>query len=197
MIIRKIIFALCVIGTLVFFSMDSRKKEDIIANGTLMYFEMAQRDPRSLMQGDYMRLNYRLTAETEGTNNHEIPADGYAVVSLDKNKVAWLVRVQDKREGLNDSEHVVHYYTERSRPRLGPSSYFFEEGKADCFSTARYAGMRVNKEGNLVLVGLYDWDFCHLVERDSASYAQWIAHHPVNPNPPARRRRGWFGGWFD
>ena len=38
-------------------------KESLKANGETILLELAPRDPRSLLQGDYMALNYRLHNE--------------------------------------------------------------------------------------------------------------------------------------
>ena len=41
-------------------------KESLKANGETILLELAPRDPRSLLQGDYMALNYRLHNELRG-----------------------------------------------------------------------------------------------------------------------------------
>ncbi|TND08624.1 MAG: hypothetical protein FD123_2128 [Bacteroidetes bacterium] len=187
MIIRKILFALCVTGTLVFFSMDMKKKEDVIQNGRLVYFDMRQRDPRSLMQGDYMHLNYGMENNMR-RDNVTLSPEGYVVIWLDSNRVARFIRVQDQPEPLHDTELVVKYRTRKNffgaDPVLGPASFFFEEEKAECFSTARYIEMRVDENGTAILTGLADWDFCRLHEQDSASYHHWLENHPPPPPPP-------------
>jgi uncharacterized membrane-anchored protein len=36
------------------------QKEDLVANGQPVFVALAPVDPRSLLQGDYMRLNFRV-----------------------------------------------------------------------------------------------------------------------------------------
>ena len=71
------------IATLMIFGITNgmiAHKEATIRNGTTIHVELAPRDPRSLMQGDYMALRYQL-------NDVERPVDGRGkfVVRLDEN----------------------------------------------------------------------------------------------------------------
>ncbi|MCI0507948.1 MAG: GDYXXLXY domain-containing protein, partial [Gammaproteobacteria bacterium] len=38
-------------------------KEQVLANGKVMLLDLAPRDPRSILQGDYMVLRYRMAAD--------------------------------------------------------------------------------------------------------------------------------------
>ncbi|RJQ16280.1 MAG: hypothetical protein C4560_09865 [Nitrospiraceae bacterium] len=40
--------------------------------------------------------------------------------------------------------------------RLGAESFFFQEGHAEYYSTAKYGELRVSNDGDSVLVGLRD-----------------------------------------
>ena len=94
-------------------------KEAAIRNGVTMYFELAPRDPRSLMQGDYMALRYSFLG-----NEDSIQATrGKIVVTLDAKKVATFVRVYEGEE-LDEGEYVVRYVQNRWQPRVGPDSFF-------------------------------------------------------------------------
>ena len=42
---------------------------------------------------------------------------------------------------------------------IGAESYFFEEGQAELFEKACYGGLMVDKNGNSILIGLYDENF--------------------------------------
>ncbi len=137
-------------------------KEKTIAEGTLMLFELAPVDPRSLMQGDYMDLRYAIARE--GRTENELPKFGYGVVTLDENKVVTLVRYQEAKTPLNDGEFLIEYAIHRRGISFGAESYFFEEGTAERFEEAKYGGLRVDEEGKSILMGLYDenWEFIEL-----------------------------------
>ncbi|MBP3944282.1 GDYXXLXY domain-containing protein [Sphingobacteriaceae bacterium WQ 2009] len=130
------------------------KKEVLIKEGTLVLLRLAPVDPRSLMQGDYMALNYEIAT------NHEvdsIPKNGYCVVKLDANQVAHLVRFQAHKQPLAAKEHLIKYA--HSNPwslNIGAESYFFQEGEAEKYELAEFGALRIDKEGNSVLVGLYN-----------------------------------------
>lgn len=128
------------------------QKERILKSGTTMLLRLAPVDPRSLMQGDYMVLRYRMSSEA--LRRHSLADRGKIVVILDKNRVARFARVHCA-EKLNAGEHLLTY-RKRGELRLGAESFFFQEGKAGEYSGARYGELRVSSGGAAVLVGLRD-----------------------------------------
>lgn len=131
-------------------------KERTLADGTLVLFELAPVDPRSLMQGDYMILAYAISRESRICDDGEI-RDGRLLIALDGDGVATL-RGVDGDEGPKADERAVVFRCREGRLRLGAESYFFEEGTAAIYEQARYGGLRVAPDGASVLVGLYDAD---------------------------------------
>jgi uncharacterized membrane-anchored protein len=57
---------------------------------------------------------------------------------------------------LADDEVRVRYRRRGHRVRIGAESFFFEEGTAERYATARYGELRVAPDGEVVLVGLRD-----------------------------------------
>ncbi|MEL7161197.1 MAG: GDYXXLXY domain-containing protein, partial [Bacteroidota bacterium] len=53
------------------------QKERILDSGELVLLELAPVDPRSLLQGDYMRLNYAIS---QNFNRDSLPRTGYVIV---------------------------------------------------------------------------------------------------------------------
>ncbi len=151
---RKIIFW----GTtlLVFVSVNFLivKKEETLANGRTMLLRLAPRDPRSLMQGDYMVLRYALAREVSIA---QLANKGCVVVSLDENNVAKFIRVH-KGESLQAGEHLL-FYRKRGGLRLGAESFMFQEGNAGLYANARYGALKVDESGKSVLIGLHGDDF--------------------------------------
>ena len=132
------------------------QKERILSQGKLVLLELAPVDPRSLMQGDYMALNYKIGEATNDTFSH-FPVRGYCVVRVDPSGIANRVRLQEYRAPLSDGEYLIPYTKGRYDDiHIGAESFFFKEGTSAKYDSARYGGLRIDTKGNCVLVGLYD-----------------------------------------
>lgn len=131
-------------------------KERVLATGQPVYLELEPRDPRSLMQGDYMVLRYAMEDAVLAQSPER--GKGTLIVSLDERGVASFARV-DAGEPLADREQRLRFrYVLHGDPsvRIGAESFFFEEGTADVYAVARYGKLVVDPEGRSVLVGLAD-----------------------------------------
>jgi len=129
-------------------------KESLKANGETILLELAPRDPRSLLQGDYMALNYRLHNELRGKKElrgHR----GQIVIKKDDNDVARLDRIYNG-EDLAENERLLRFNFSGRRPEVATHSFFFQEGKAKAFEAARYGIFKLDSDGNLMLVDLAD-----------------------------------------
>ena len=154
--ISKWIILLNLLLVLGYFFYSILGKEKLLKEGTLVLLELAPVDPRSLMQGDYMQLSYKIAREL---NHDSIPKRGYFVVKQDTNSVAQPIRIQTGREPLSSGELLIEYTAPRIwNMNIGAESYFFQEGNAARYDSARYGGVRIDKNGNSLLVGLYDAD---------------------------------------
>ena len=132
-------------------------KERTVRTGTVVFLELAPRDPRSILQGDYMALRYVLTREIGNQRRSEISASGHVVVSLDSNGVASFVRFDDG-SGAAAGERLLKFRKRGGRVRVASDAFFFEEGSGPVYQRARYGELRVDDDGNAVLVGLRDED---------------------------------------
>lgn len=131
------------------------KKETTLKNGKLILLELAPVDPRSLIQGDYMALDYAISRELDKGSN--LRDKGFIIVTTDSTNVAGKVRVQAGVQPLNSTEWAIPYKRNSSWTiSIGAQSYFFEEGKARQFEAAKYGGVMVDRKGNLILEGMYD-----------------------------------------
>ena len=126
------------------------RKETAIRNGTTMYVELGPRDPRSLMQGDYMALRYQLTGIP---NLDTADRRGKFIVRLDDDKVVHFLRLYDGEE-LAAGESLLRYTRGNSGIRIGADSFFFQEGHAQHYANARYGELKVAKTGESILVSL-------------------------------------------
>ncbi len=130
------------------------QKEELLSNGQLILLELAPVDPRSLMQGDYMDLRYAIS---ENSSSDSIAKRGFCVVKLEENGVAKKVRIQENKTPLNNNEYLIEYTSRQWRGiNIGAESFFFQEGDAEKYENAKYGGVRVDNQGNSLLIGLYD-----------------------------------------
>lgn len=146
-----------------YFNWSVYEKEQTLENGQLVLLRLAPVDPRSLMQGDYMRLNYKEAASD--LLQDQTATRGYAVLHADSNHVSQIVRLQASIEPTNNSELVMKYKIVNHRLLLGSESFFFEEGQDSIYAHAVYGGLKVDSKGQSLLIGLYDEDF-RLIQPD-------------------------------
>ena len=144
-------------------------KERVLANGEIMLLDLAPRDPRSLLQGDYMALRYTIGQEIGRQLDDTFSATGVAVVQLDVDDVAELVRLDGAAGQLAVNERLLVYRKRGEQVRLAGDAFFFEEGQQDLYADARYGELRVDADGDAVLVGLRDSDLNRLGPQTAGS----------------------------
>ena len=132
-------------------------KERVIRGGTVIFLELGPRDPRSLMQGDYMALRFELARqiETKLRAGGAVANDGetgVADIALDDKGIATLAMNGGTAPGAK-----LRYRIRKGGVWLGTNAFFFEEGADARYARARYGEFRLDKEsGEAVLVGLRD-----------------------------------------
>ena len=132
-------------------------KESIKRNGETIFVDLAPRDPRSLVQGDYMALRFRLAQDIEAAQRASaagLPREGerrLADIAIDERRIASLAKA-DAQAPLR-----IRYRMRKDAVWLGTNAFFFEEGSEKRFAAARYGEFRLDREsGEAVLVGLRD-----------------------------------------
>ncbi len=151
---KWIIVLLNLVLLLVYFNHSITKKEELLKDGQLILLELAPVDPRSLMQGDYMTLRYKISEDIDFDN---MPKRGYCVVRLESSGIANKIRFQKDLTPLNEGEHLIEFTSsDKWNVNIGAESYFFQEGQAEKYEKAKYGGVKIDKNGNSLLIGLYD-----------------------------------------
>jgi uncharacterized membrane-anchored protein len=153
MAMRKAIALLAGLIVLVLANLTIYQREQLLADGRVVLLELAPVDPRSMMQGDYMVLNFRLNREVA-----EQPRgtwDGRVVLALDEKGVGSFLRFDDGSP-LEPRQALLHYRVREDRPRIATNAFFFQEGKGKRYETARYGEFRVAPDGEAILTGLRD-----------------------------------------
>lgn len=126
-------------------------KEQVIRGGETVLLELAPVDPRSLMQGDYMALRFRLADDIDDwRRNGDRSRLRRAPLTVDGNGVATLA-------DAGDGSLEIAFKIRSGRVWLGTNAYFFSEGEAGRYTGATYGEFRVDRDsGEAVLVGLRD-----------------------------------------
>ncbi|HMQ35724.1 MAG TPA: GDYXXLXY domain-containing protein [Chloroflexaceae bacterium] len=152
---RKLMIGAALLLALAWAGWQVVAKERLAATGRPVLFELGTVDPRSLIQGDYMILGYRVAQEVEARGG-ELPPRGELAVLVGPDGVARSARPYIAGGDLAAGEVRVDYHTGGWRIAVGPESFFFQEGEAETFAAARYAELRVSPEGEALLVALRD-----------------------------------------
>ncbi|WP_429194446.1 GDYXXLXY domain-containing protein [Aeromonas veronii] len=131
--------------------------ERAMSSGEVVLLQLAPVDPRSLMQGDYMRLNYEIARELTSRDARATQNKGSdtLVIRLDAHQVATLV-ADGKPDRLASDERLLQVHQSERQWQIGPDAYFFEEGTGGQYETARYGEFRLQADGKTLLVGLRD-----------------------------------------
>lgn len=157
---RKQIAIISGILALILINISIAGKERLLAEGRLVYLELAPVDPRSLMQGDYMALNYQIANAIRGSgapNNR----DGYVIVTLDARAIATYQKLADGTP-LAADQLALQYRLREGRVKFATDAYFFQEGQAQIYAPARYGAFRVAEDGDMLLVSLHDQNLTRL-----------------------------------
>lgn len=135
------------------------QREDLLATGTPVRLELAPVDPRSLMQGDYMALRFQLASQVlkPAPEKEGEAKDGHLVVKPDAQDIARYVR-HHADEPLASDEFLLRYRVREGQVKFATNAWFFQEGHAKYYESARYGEFRVSPSGEMLLVAMLGKD---------------------------------------
>ena len=164
------------------------QKEQHLAHGTKVYLELAPVDPRSLMQGDYMALRFKIADDIRAALKHVQAqsmadqqslsnSDGYVIVNIDENHIAHFLAIADAQydgkggaensggSSVKDSQVIaaqnqlrLQYRVRNGQIKFATNAFFFQEGHASVYEAADFGEFRVNSNGEPLLTAMYDAD---------------------------------------
>ena len=125
------------------------EKEALIRQGSPVFVELAPVDPRSLMQGDYMELNYAFPLAVDRSAD-----DGAKLVA--RRAPSGIVTPLRLHEGeaLAADEMLIELVRKKGRLTIASDAWYFAEGEGERWSRARFGEFRVDAKGKALLVGL-------------------------------------------
>ena len=153
--LRHLILALGALAILLLVNSQIVLKERIVSEGETLLLRLAPRDPRSLLQGDYMALRYAMTSEVAQAANAAGIKDGRVVVAVEDTGEAAYIGLH-QGQPLAAKQHLLRFRKRGDSVRLASDAYFFQEGHGARFENARYGELRVDADGEAVLTGLRD-----------------------------------------
>jgi len=160
-ILRYAGIAIGALGIIALFSSQITQLERVKKRGAVVLLDLRPADPRALMLGDFMALQY-----VEERSRHlpdELPASGQFIMTLDENNVGTYARLADEAN-LAPNEVRINYIRRKHGVTFGAPRYYFQNGTAKTYENAEYGIFRISPEGRAVLVGLADEAFV-VIER--------------------------------
>jgi len=133
------------------------QNETVIREGQKLYVELAPVDPRSLMQGDYMALNFAFPRHvTDELNEARTPLlrRAHLVARVSSDGVASVQRIATLDESLAADEVWLPVVYKNNRWVLVTDAYFFPEGAGKSLESARFGELRSLPDGRALLVAL-------------------------------------------
>jgi uncharacterized membrane-anchored protein len=148
------------------------QKESLLRSGQTVYLALQPVDPRSLMQGDYMALNY---AVMNKLNHDHLDEKGFRpfpsgriVIQLDDRHVGTFARYE-KADPPGPGEHWLRYHHDGWQAVIGAESYFIPEGSGQTYAKAAYAELKLEPDGSPLMVGLCDSDLNRIASQHDAA----------------------------
>ena len=153
---KKIFVVLNLLLLMIVFGYSVIKEEKNLKRATF-YIKTVPVDPRSLIQGDYMVLNYDIaeSARMEIGNIRK----GYIRIKINDLKIAEFIRIDEEYLPPSNNEISIQFQKNGSNIDIGVNSYLFQEGTGNKFQKAQYAEIIELKNGKLRLKNLLDKDF--------------------------------------
>lgn len=127
------------------------QKEQLIRHGEVLFIPLAPADPRSLMQGDFMRLDF---VGWGLASTDEDDATAHLVLRREAQGIARPVRMDDGTAPLADGEIRLPLTHKAGRWVLVTDAFFFKEGEAQRWEAARFGEFRIDPSGRALLVTL-------------------------------------------
>lgn len=149
---RNIILLLSAAVILVLVNYSIWQRETLISTGRVILLELAPVDPRSLMQGDYMALRFKLTNDAFPHDKIKSMKDGRIVLAVDSRNTATFRRFADGKTAADEA--LLRYRIRNDQPKFASNAFFFQEKQGAFYQNAKFGEFRVSPDGEALLVAL-------------------------------------------
>jgi uncharacterized membrane-anchored protein len=155
-VVRNLILVLTAALVLILVNYNIWQREELITAGRSVLLEVAPVDPRSLMQGDYMALRFKIAIDAFHQDTLKTPKDGRIVLGVDSRNVGNFRRFATG--GIAADEVLLRYRIRGGQAKFATNAFFFQEKQGDLYRQAKYGEFRVAPDGEALLVALRDAD---------------------------------------
>lgn len=146
--------ALTALSVLLVANVGIWQKENLIAHGVAVYIELRPVDPRSLMQGDFMALNFSMPGGMFRSEDDFMKRNRpHVIAKRETNGVATLLRMSNG-QSLASNEFSIELTPKNGQWVIVTDAWFFKEGEGERWAKAKYGEFRVAADGRALLVGL-------------------------------------------
>jgi uncharacterized membrane-anchored protein len=149
---RNLILLVTAAVVLVLVNYSIWQREELISGGRTVLLELAPVDPRSLMQGDYMALRFKIVGEAFPQGTGKGMGDGRIVLALDDRKVGRFLRFAGKETAADGV--LLRYRIRNGQPKFATNAFFFQEKHGEYYRDAKFGEFRVSPDGESILVAL-------------------------------------------
>ena len=137
---------------------DVRGKEQVVAHGQPLLVPLVPVDPRSLMQGDYMALNFDLPSDLRDSLGKVLEPSARVLASVDAQGRAKVLRMAGPKESAGPGQVLLPLKRLKNNWVLVTDAFFFTEGEGEQYEKAKFGEFRALPDGRALLVGLADAD---------------------------------------
>lgn len=154
---RKAAALLAGLAILAFVNFGIWQREQLVTGGRVVLLKLSPVDPRSLMQGDYMRLSYDLPGvgwrfRSEPDASLLWGARPRVAVLLDERGIAHSPKLLAPGEAVPAGAQLLELTPKGGQWTFVSDAWFFKEGEAARWQPAKYGEFRVTPEGKGLLV---------------------------------------------
>ena len=135
------------------------EKETVLDEGQSVFLELAPVDPRSIMQGDFMRLRFAMANSIRDAHRTSLldldHHQGLAIVNVNEQGVGSFHDLYSGQQ-LAPKQVLMQYRQRHGRIQFATNAFFFQEGDAQLFDNAKFGEFKVAEDGELLLKAMYD-----------------------------------------
>jgi uncharacterized membrane-anchored protein len=155
---RTAILLLATLLVLAVLNISIYQKQEILETGDTLLLKLAPRDPRSLLQGDYMRVRYALIDEMLQSNQLPPHQHGFAVIKPGEDRVAHFVRFYQGESLAEDEKLIKYQYHLQGWDKfvIRPDTFLFQEGLQPIYQQSAYAIFHYHGTKDYLLIGMAD-----------------------------------------
>ena len=148
----RILFLLAALLVFGMVNLGVYRHETLLKEGKTVYLKLAPVDPRSLMQGDYMRLRYELETQIP---RESIPKQRSGKIIIDCTEQCTFVDFYGN-QSLASNQYVMNARFLSYSVHIKPDTFLFQEGLAELYANAKFGVFVFDDNQRYLLAHLAD-----------------------------------------